>query len=328
MSARLTEAWYRGHPALILLWPLAGLFWLLSSLRRFLFRRGILPSTTVSVPVIVVGNITVGGSGKTPLVLWLAEFLKREGHRPGIVSRGYGGQATGYPCPVLPDSLPAQTGDEPLLLARRSGVPVVVDPVRARGAETLASQFGCTIVISDDGLQHYAMARDIEIAVLDGERRLGNGWLLPAGPLRERATRLQSVDFIVCNGKARAGEYAMQLGYGELCQCGGETRVALSTFAGKRVHALAGIGNPGRFFALLRGAGLTVIEHPFPDHHAYTVDDLRFDDAAPLLMTEKDAVKCAGLVSADAWYLPVTAEFDSGFAEALRRRLSALNSQP
>lgn len=326
MSGGLTDAWYRGHPLLVLLWPLSALFWLVSSTRRQAYRLGLLRQERVGVPVVVVGNLNVGGSGKTPLVLWLAERMRARGYRPGIVSRGYGGHAPYYPFPVKSDSEPAQVGDEPCLLARRSGVPVVVDPKRPRGARYLVEHCGCDLVLCDDGLQHYALARDLEIVVVDGEREFGNGWLIPAGPMRETVGRLKTVDFVVSNGASSALPTAMvmTLTPGDLRRVRDDAPgPGLNNLREHAVHAVAGIGNPGRFFASLRASGLNIVEHAFPDHHAFRVDDLQFQPTAPLLMTEKDAMKCRDLVSDEAYYLPVTAVLHHDLAAAVDERLHA-----
>jgi tetraacyldisaccharide 4'-kinase len=293
-------------------------------LRRLLYRIGVLHSERLAVPVIVVGNITVGGSGKTPLVLWLAEFLRRHGYRPGLISRGYGGKAGCWPQAVDAGSEPRVVGDEALLLARRSGCPMAVGPDRVAAASQLIAEHDVDIIISDDGMQHYRLGRDIEIAVLDGERRLGNGLCLPAGPLREPPGRLKSVDFVVTNGSARAGEWSMQLVAADaLPLLAGEGRPA-PDFASGPVHAVAGIGNPGRFFATLHALGLETIEHPFPDHHPFGKGELDFNDTAPVLMTEKDAVKYLDYAGKRHWYLPVTARLPGEFGKAL---LAALEKQ-
>jgi tetraacyldisaccharide 4'-kinase len=321
----LADAWYGPRWRLCWLWPLHLLMRALVAIRRALYRWKILSSRHPGIPVIVVGNIAVGGTGKTPLVLWLVEFLQQQGWKPGIVSRGYGGKAAHYPCEVTEQSQAAAVGDEPLLLKRLSNVPVVVDPQRVCAAERLR-ELGCDIVISDDGLQHYAMQRDIEIAVLDAVRQLGNGWLLPAGPLRELPSRLQRVQLTVGNGAAipSLAEHAMQL-RPELCWSLTNPAAprALASFAGATVHAVAGIGNPGRFFASLRSAGVKVQEHPFADHHAYQASDLPWQDA-PILMTEKDAVKCAAFATPNMWFVRVKAELSESFSAQLASRLALL----
>ncbi|NQD37631.1 tetraacyldisaccharide 4'-kinase [Permianibacter sp. IMCC34836] len=321
----LAQAWYGPRWRLCGLWPLHVLMRLLVAIRRRLFRWGWLRSEHPGIPVIVVGNISVGGTGKTPLVLWLAEHLRAQGWQPGIVSRGYGGKAERYPCIVTPDSAAAEVGDEPLLLQRASQVPVVVDPKRARAAAELR-RLGCNIVISDDGLQHYALRRDIEIVVIDAVRQLGNGWLLPAGPLRELPARLQQADFRVGNGAEIPGlaEHVMRLQTDRCLPLLPDAQArTLADFRGQTVHAVAGIGNPARFFTSLRTAGLSVLPHPFPDHHGYQATDLPWRDA-PVLMTEKDAVKCRAFAHSGMWFVRVRAELDERFVSKLDQRLQKL----
>ena len=316
----LERCWYENHPLTSLLVPLSWLFRLLVILRRFAYRTGLLPVVRLPVPVLIVGNISVGGTGKTPLVIWLAKMLRNNGYRPGIICRGYKGQAVDWPLVVTETSDPHLAGDESVLLARRSRCMVVAAPDRAAAARK-AIDGGCDIIISDDGLQHYALERDIEIAVIDGERRFGNGHCLPAGPLREPERRLATVDFIVVNGEAKHGEYSMLLSGDEFQMIGANKRAAANDFRGREVHAVAAIGNPGRFFRQLRAMGLTITEHPFPDHHFFAAEDIRFGSNAVVIMTEKDAVKCPEIKTGDYWYLPVDAQPDPQFgAELLRRR--------
>lgn len=312
LARAIEKAWYQPSPGwLWLLLPLEGLFRLLSGLRRWRSRP-----VSSGVPVIVVGNLAVGGSGKTPLVLALAAGLSQRGYRVGICSRGYGGKAGEYPCLVTPQSDPHQVGDEPLLLARRSGLPVVVDPNRPRAVAHLRQHSGCDLVISDDGLQHYAMARTVEIAVIDGSRNLGNGHCLPVGPLREPVGRLAEVDFVVVNrpGPTSPRGDAMQLSALGL-QPLGEDAAGHWPAHRQRVHAVAGIGNPERFFTTLGQMGLIPIPHAFADHHPFSADDFAFDEALPIVMTEKDAVKCRALGLADAWFVPVAAELPEDFID-------------
>ena len=299
-------------------------------LRRALYRARLLPRHRIPVPVLVVGNIAVGGTGKTPLVLWLAGFLASRGWRPGVVCRGYGGQASRWPQQVRADSDPAMVGDEAVLLASRSGCPVVAcGPRRVQAARALAELAECDLVISDDGLQHLALDRDLEIAVVDGERRHGNGRCLPAGPLREPAGRLRSVDLVVSNGPAARGEFAMSLVPGPAVSLEDPAlRRSLADFRGTRVHAVAGIGHPARFFGLLTTRGLAVEEHAFPDHHPFSAADIRFEDGLPVLMTEKDAVKCRRFAGPGHWYLPVVAELPDAFAARLERALAAAGAAP
>lgn len=324
---RLDAYWYEGNVWLWLLWPVSLLFCLIALLRRTLYRLGLLRTVHFDVPLIVVGNITVGGSGKTPLVLWLADFLRQHGYRPGLVSRGYGGKAQVWPHAVTAESDAALVGDEALLLARRSGCPMVVGPDRAAAVARLLSDTEVDVVISDDGMQHYRMGRDLEVAVLDGERRLGNGLCLPAGPLREGKGRLRRCDFVVTNGKADAGEWAMSLIPGAARHLCDDQQRELATFTDSTVHAVAGIGNPGRFFAMLRSAGLSVTEHPFADHHPYQHGELEFADGASVLMTEKDAVKYFDFADTRHWYLPVEACLPEAFGAQLLARLEKRDGQ-
>lgn len=314
--------WWRKTWVSTLLIPLSLLYGVLAAARRWLYRRGVLPSVRVAVPVIVVGNITVGGSGKTPFVVWLAHRLAKRGWRPGVVMRGYRGAAKEWPQVVTAESDPVFVGDEPLLVARRGEVPVVADPDRVRGAQKLI-ELGCDIVISDDGLQHYRLVRDIEIAIIDGERRCGNGRLLPAGPLREPLSRLDDVDARVVHGRGRPDEWTMTLvplGFRRVVDPHRE--LAADGFRGRTAHAVAGIGHPPRFFALLRQLGVDVVEHAFADHHHFQPGDLAFDAPADVIMTEKDAVKCERFASDSAWYLAVEARVDAdGIDDWLQQRL-------
>jgi len=319
--------WYRRGAIAWLLWPVSLLFGLLVFLRRFLYFIRLLKSRHPGVPVIVVGNITVGGSGKTPLVLWVAEFLKAKGWSPGIVSRGYKGSGGGKgsaPRAANIASDPAEVGDEPVVLARRSGCPVWVGADRLAVVDALrAGSPGVDVLILDDGLQHYRLRRDLEIAVVDG-RGLGNGFLLPAGPLREPARRLRTVDAVVANGMSQKADFTMLLDGDTLHRMtDANDRRPLKAFAGQKAHAVAGIGDPNRFFLHLRGAGVRILPHPFPDHHAFTPRDLEFGDALPVLMTEKDAVKLRHAARPEWWVLPVTARLDAAFGDWLLRRLAA-----
>lgn len=302
---------------------------MLVALRRLAFRLGLLKSESAGIPVIVVGNLVVGGSGKTPLALWIAEYLRDNGWSPAILLRGYGGSGgeAGAPMPVLISSDAAQTGDEALLLARRSRCPVWVGADRVLAARALrAANPQVDVLVLDDGLQHYRIRRDVEIAVVDA-RGFGNGLMLPAGPLREPQSRLRSVDAVVSHDAQQAG-FAMRLEAGEAVRlCNEIERRPLSAFSGKRVHAVAGIGDPERFFRQLSAAGVDVIPHPFPDHHPFRAEELAFGEGATVMMTEKDAVKLSGEVSSgtaarrDWWVLPVCAELDPGFGPWLTGRL-------
>ncbi len=326
-SKGLEYYWYSRKPLVWLLLPLSGLFFLLSSIRRLFYQFGLLSSYRASIPIIIVGNISVGGTGKTPLVVWLCQFLQDQGFKPGIINRGYQGKATTWPQQVTESSDAAQVGDEAVLIAQRTGCPVVAGPKRIDSVKLLEQQ-GCDIVISDDGLQHYALQRDIEIAVVDGERRVGNGFLLPAGPLRERVGRLRQVDLVVCNGgRAEQGEFLMQVIASDVVSVTDPAkRRPLSTFAEKRVTAIAGIGNPERFFCTLKQAGVEIIRRIFPDHHHFSAADLQTADN-PLLMTEKDAVKCRTIAPADSWYLLVEAKFNDDFIQYLKLCLNQLKNK-
>ncbi len=341
-GAPKTPAWWFGDATVP--WPariLAPVYAAAVAARRRFYRAGVLRRHGVQVPVIVVGNLAAGGAGKTPLTLALVQRLREEGWRPGVASRGYG-RADNAPRWVLPETPVEQGGDEPVLIARRAAVPVRVDRDRAAAARALV-QSGCDVVVCDDGLQHYRLERDIEIEVIDGARRYGNGRMLPAGPLREPAVRGRTCDFRVVNlghgtpavvapgtGRAASASVPCETGFGEwpmhlrtrlvLPLAGGRPR-PLSAFAGLRVHAVAGIGNPARFFDTLRAAGIGVVPHAFADHHAYQPADLDFGNDLPVLMTEKDAVKCAPFADARCHAVPVDAELPAAFWVALLARL-------
>ncbi|HKO88298.1 MAG TPA: tetraacyldisaccharide 4'-kinase [Burkholderiales bacterium] len=322
MSSREFSArhWYRLSWLSCLLAPLSLLFLFVVVLRRAAYSTGLLAQGSLPVPVLVVGNFVVGGTGKTPLVLWLVEGLRRLGWRPAIISRGYGG-GSDAPREVRPDSDPGEVGDEPLLLARRSNVPVFVGRRRLEvGRKLLASYPDCDLLVSDDGLQHYALARSFEIAVEDS-RGYGNGLLLPAGPLRELPSR--SVDAIVLNGGPdRVGVWKMDVTPAEFYALHAPTQpVAADGLRFKRLHAVAGIGHPQRFFDMLHGLGLVFVSHPFPDHHVYRPEDLQFADCDAVLMTEKDAVKCSGFGRLDLYALRVEAVVDEALIHLIDSRL-------
>jgi tetraacyldisaccharide 4'-kinase len=318
----LNEFWYKKQALNYCLLPFSYLYQAIILLRQFAYQKKLLNSTKFSVPVIVVGNITVGGTGKTPLVIYLANWLKQQGFKPGVVSRGYGGKAKHYPLKVSAQSNPAEAGDEPVIIARQTACPVYVAPNRVAAVKQLLQENDCNIIISDDGLQHYALARDIEIVVIDGARRLGNQFCLPAGPLREPAKRIKEVDFIICNGQASANEYSMHLIPENFRQIINNNNIqSANYFKNKTVHAIAGIGNPQRFFAQLRSMGLTIIEHEFPDHYAFQANDFVSTKDELILMTEKDAVKCQRFATDRYWYLPVKAQLMTEFTNALLQKL-------
>jgi tetraacyldisaccharide 4'-kinase len=307
----IDSIWSGRNPLWRLLLPFSLLYAGVSGLNRLAYRLGLRARYQAPVPVIVVGNITAGGSGKTPVVIWLIEYLKQQGYHPAVVSRGYGGRAANYPLRVSADTNPAESGDEPLLIYRRTGVPVIVAPKRV-AAVKLALQQDPTIdvIITDDGLQHYALQRDIEIVVVDGNRRFGNGWWLPAGPLRESQRRLAQVDAVIINGgPVFTGELSMQLKPGPITRLTGGTITELDSQ--REVIAVAGIGHPPRFFNTLRTMGLAVAaEYAFADHYAFRVADLQplVQDNQLLIMTEKDAVKCQPFAEDNWCFLPVSTE--------------------
>jgi tetraacyldisaccharide 4'-kinase len=331
LSERLQGIWYRPSPPPWLLRALSWPFSLAAHARRAAYAHGLLRVHRIARPVIVVGNLSVGGTGKTPLVIWLVEQLRAAGLKPGVVLRGYGGDPSGANAVqvVHSDSDPARVGDEALLIEQRTAAPVAVGRDRVGAAQHLV-RAGVDVIVADDGLQHLRLGRDYEIAVVDAARGLGNGHLLPAGPLREPISRLATVGTVVINGEGdarglpaiAAAVLTMRLVGEELRSLSGEGEVLpLQRLRGRRVHAVAGIGNPGRFFAQLAAAGLDVILHPFPDHHRYRHADLEFGDGQPVLMTEKDAVKCRGFAAADRWYLPVAASFAPEQSAALLARI-------
>lgn len=331
MHQRLLKLWYEESPGVSVLQPLSWLYGAVVSARRKAYERGWAQSHAIGRPVIVVGNLTVGGTGKTPLTIWLANHLRQRGFEVGLVSRGYGREQNGLRM-VNYKSHWRQVGDEPLILHRRTGCMTLVGGDRVAAARALAAQ-GARVILADDGLQHLRLQRDCEIVVIDGSRGLGNGQLLPAGPLRESGVRAGVADALVINGGAggepvrglppelAATALRMQLVAGEARQvAGGGPAQPLEAFRGRPLHAVAGIGHPQRFFADLRARGLEIIEHPFPDHHAFSAADLAFGDGLAVLMTEKDAVKCRKLAGPRLWYVPVEATFN----EADSRRLLEL----
>ena len=312
--------WYGRGLLAWLLWPASLLFRLAAALRRALYRLRLLASEHPGIPVVVVGNLTAGGSGKTPLVIWLAEFLQQKGWTPGIISRGYGAKILQPRAATLVDDA-AEVGDEPVLLSRRSGCPVWVGADRVAVARALREAHPeVDLLILDDGLQHYRLRRDVEIAVVDA-RGFGNGFLLPAGPLREPAARLRSVDAVVSHGAAVQG-YTMRLDGDTLHRMtNAAERRAVASFGAEKIHAVAGIGDPNRFFLHLARLGLNVLPHPFPDHYPFTAQDLEFAGDAAVVMTEKDAVKLRRSARPNWWVLPVSAQLDPAFGNWLSGRL-------
>lgn len=329
---RWLNAWYRGSVWLYAFIPLTAVFQLISALRRRYLRR--FSQRRLPIPVLVVGNISLGGTGKTPVIIALVHHLHSRGYKPGVISRGYGAKAPSYPL-VVTDETPVQhSGDEPLLIAQATGCPVCVDPDRAAAGERLVA-LGCDVILSDDGLQHYRLGRDLEIAVVDGERRFGNGWCLPTGPLREPISRLRQVDWVLVNGGAGAvsadipgKRVAMTLSADHWRRFDQREPLPLEHLAeGTRVHAVAGIGNPQRFYQTLRSLGIAPLEHDFPDHHQYALEELQFTEPWPLVMTAKDAIKCRAFAQPDWYWLEVSAQLPETFWLSLDQRLGALSDR-
>ncbi|MFN2300920.1 MAG: tetraacyldisaccharide 4'-kinase [Gammaproteobacteria bacterium] len=320
IEAWLNRRWYGARPIWWLL-PFSVLFGAAVALRRALYRMRILRAVDVGVPVVVVGNLTAGGSGKTPVTLAVVAGLRSAGFTPGIVSRGYGARVPGVR--VLRDGDSADAvGDEPALMAGRRTAPVAIGADRVAAAKALrAARPDVDVLVSDDGLQHYRLARTVELVVVDGRRGLGNGALQPAGPLREPRSRLNRADAVLCNGSAREGMEAFKLVPGSARRLDGAGERPLAEFRGTRVHAVAGIGDPRRFFDMLARLGVFVTPHPFPDHHRFRAQDIDFDDGAMVLMTEKDAVKCLSFAHERAWFVPVDADLPAPVHEHILARL-------
>lgn len=318
----LDHYWYESGFLTWLLLPLSWLYCLVVIIRRKLYQLQLFKSYSARVPVLVVGNIVVGGSGKTPLLLALCAYIQQQGFRPGVVSRGYGGSFSGVKQVQANDSADV-VGDEPMMIFNRTALPVVVGADRVAAVDYLLENNNCDIVLSDDGMQHYRMRRDIEVAVIDSERGFGNGYCLPAGPLRERASRLQDADIIVYNGHNtdKVDDCSYSLKMLELTGLNNDESRPLASFLQKPVHAVAGIGNPERFFNQLRQNNLDLIEHAFPDHHDYQQADFSGWNDACIIMTEKDAVKCADLALTDAWVVKVEADFSDRFKSRLSSTL-------
>lgn len=327
LSSRLTAAWYAGHPALGLLRPLEWLYRAVVQRKRARFLAGEGEIYRASVPVVVVGNITVGGTGKTPMILWLIEHCRRQGLRVGVVSRGYGAQPPQLPWRVQANQAASVAGDEPLLIVQRSGVPLMIDPDRGRAVAALLAAESLDLILSDDGLQHYRLARDLELVLIDAVRGLGNRHCLPAGPLREPVERLQSVDALLYNGASSDPQdgYGFTLQPRTLVNLRSARQHPLSHFpAGQALHAVAGIGNPQRFFNTLEGLHWRPVAHAFADHAPYSAELLNFSPELPVLMTEKDAVKCRAFAADDWWYLAVDAEPSAAFVAWFDQQLQRL----
>lgn len=315
LTVWLNHIWYDKTVFRFLLWPFSLLYLIVVLIRRTFYQMGLLKSEQFSVPVIIIGNIVVGGTGKTPLVIELTKQLQNRGFKPGIVSRGYGGNRGSQVLAVTGDSDPMICGDEPVLLAQKTQVPIVIAKKRSLAVKKLLNDFACDIVLSDDGLQHYSLKGDIEIAVVDAKRKNGNGFCLPAGPLREPASRLATVDFVLLNGvdfKIQSNAFYQLINP--------ENQKLASEFS-EKVHAVAGIANPVNFFKECQESGLRIFEHPFPDHHRFTREDLNFSDDAPVIVTEKDAIKIRQFGLTNVWVLPITAVIPSDFINKLTTEL-------
>ncbi|SMB89704.1 lipid-A-disaccharide kinase [Pasteurella testudinis DSM 23072] len=322
--------WYQKSLLTWLLAPLALLFWGITALRRSAYRIGLLKSWKAPLPVVIVGNLSVGGNGKTPFVIWLARRLQQQGLRVGVISRGYSGELKQFPQLVCANSNPVEVGDEPVLIARRSGAKIAISPNRRQSIELLCKAYHIDVILSDDGLQHYALQRDIEVVVVDAQRRFGNGFLLPAGPLRELPTRLQNVDAVICNGEtARAEEIQMQLQAEVAVNLLTQEERPLSEFGAQAIVALAAIGNPQRFFTMLQQHKLNVVKQKaFTDHAKFSAEKLASLTNAEqmLFMTEKDAVKCSGFARENWWYVPVDAVLQpevDGLIEKIMQQVKA-----
>lgn len=326
MTKWLLASWYQPHPIRWLLWPLSALYSNVVWWRKKLYQLAICKQTKLPVPVIIIGNISVGGTGKTPCVIWLAQYLTQSGYRPGIISRGYGGKHDS-PQLVTPQSHPEVVGDEPVMISRHSQCPMAVFAKRVEAAQLLLQHYDCNIIIADDGLQHTALARDIEIVIVDGQRLFGNGLCLPAGPLREPLSRLSTVDFIVYNGGQTQQQFMMTLLQGAAINLVDHSLTKpLCHFSNTPVHAVAGIGNPDRFFKQLAASGLTIQPHPFIDHHHFQKNDFDFAGDATILMTEKDAVKCQAFATKNMWYIPINAVISGKLEQAILHKLEEIST--
>lgn len=301
----LTNRWQSLNIVSIMLLPFSILYCLIAVLRRWIYILGLLKKTRLPVPVIVVGNLTVGGTGKTPLVLWLSQWLTKHGESPCIVLRGYGGRSQTWPLSVYGNTSPILAGDEAVFLAQYSDCPVVAAPDRVAAAKKVIKENKCTIIISDDGLQHYRLARDYEIVVVDGQRRYGNGLCLPAGPLREPVWRARAAQLLIVNGPAASDKFGMTFQPRMFQNLKSGMTVRLDHFGHGPVHAIAGIGNPERFFRDLRAIKIKLHEHPFPDHWNFSLEDIDFEDGLPIIMTGKDAVKCQAFATEQHWFLQI-----------------------
>src|SRR3990167_3168007 len=326
----LVQAWYRQHLIwlTLLLLPIAYLFRLVVLVRKYCYQYHLFTSTCLPVPVVIVGNLTVGGTGKTPFVIWLVNYLQSNHIKVGVISRGYGGNNNQAPVFINNSSHAIEVGEEPILIYQQTNCPVVVCKNRVAAANYLLAKTSCEIIISDDGLQHYALARDLEIAFIDGTKRYGNGQCLPEGPLREPLSRLTTVDYIIVTVGNSLQETVMQLlPQGLILLINPSQQVDKFMLQDKVIHAVAGIGHPERFFHMLRTLKLRFFEHSFPDHYHYTKESLNFGEDAVIVMTEKDAIKCKEFATKDFYYLPVKAELPERFSGNLLTRVRQLLSK-
>jgi len=322
---RLDYYWNSINTVSIILLPLSGIFYLISRVRSHLYKLGLLKSYKAPLPVIVIGNITVGGTGKTPLIIELVKQLQAQGRKPGVISRGYGGNATTWPQVVNAQTDAVKVGDEPQLIFQQTCCPVVVGANRKQDIEFLLKEFDCDVVLSDDGLQHYAMQRDIEIVVVDAVRKFGNGFYIPSGPLRESVSRLRHVDMVLLNGGTNQ-ETAFSVQPAQCRPVGRDgDQLSLDVFSGKTVHAVAGIGNPQRFFKMLKDININVIPHAFQDHYYYKQSDLDFNDDLTVLMTEKDAIKCNRFDLPNHWSVPIEISLTKAAQNRLDQIFDSLN---
>ena len=325
----LQTTWKTRNPIALLLWPVSLVYCAIAELRRLVYSCGLMPVTHYDVPVIVVGNITVGGTGKTPFTIWLVDQLHKKGFSPGVVSRGYGRKNSSTRI-VTPHCDPEDVGDEPLLIARRTGVPVAVSKRRTEAINLLRRESDCDIFVSDDGLQHYSLASDLSIALIDGQERLGNSFCLPAGPLRERASRLDSFDLKIVKGDTESNEYSMTYDGIEVVNVKDRNKTrSLESLQSSKITAIAGIRNTLSFSDLLSGSGLNFTFVPFPDHHSFTESDFTdyVDQCDEILMTEKDAVKCEAFADSNWWYVTISANPTPSFVSALSARISQLKAE-
>jgi len=317
----LDNYWYNINLISLLLWPLSLLFRLLVMTRRMFYQTGLFKSYKMNKPVIVIGNISVGGTGKTPLIIELCHLLDSWGIKAGIISRGYGGTGP-WPHQLTDESSAEESGDEPVQIFQRTQVPVVVGSDRVADVELLCENNNIDLVLTDDGLQHYRLQRDLELVVIDHQRQFGNGFSLPAGPLREPVSRLKESSWCVFNGGD--SDYSFKIEPSFVKQLSSDRKESVKYFKGSFVHAVAGIGNPDRFFTMLRELGFNIIEHAYPDHYQFSENDLKFNDSLPILMTEKDSVKCGGFTNKKLWYVAIDIKLSDQFLIDFKKQVKEL----